>query len=27
VWDVVLIPGRFGLKVAPTVLRRGESQD
>jgi hypothetical protein len=24
-WDVVLMPGRFGLKVATTVLKRGES--
>jgi hypothetical protein len=24
VWDVVLMPGRFGLKVATTVLKRGE---
>ena len=23
-WDVVLMPGRFGLKVATTVLKRGE---
>ena len=25
VWDVVLMPGRFGLRVATTVLKRGES--
>jgi Putative Actinobacterial Holin-X, holin superfamily III len=24
VWDVVLAPGRFGIRVATTVLRRGE---
>ena len=24
VWDVVLMPGRFGLKVATTVMKRGE---
>jgi len=24
IWDVVLMPGRFGLKVATTVLKRGE---
>lgn len=24
-WDVVLMPGRFGFKVATTVLRRGDS--
>jgi hypothetical protein len=23
-WDVVLMPGRFGLRVATTVLKRGE---
>jgi hypothetical protein len=23
-WDVVLMPGRLGLKVATTVLKRGE---
>ncbi|MBV8733896.1 MAG: hypothetical protein JO321_07215 [Solirubrobacterales bacterium] len=27
VWDVVLRPGRLGVKVATTVLRRGDSQD
>jgi hypothetical protein len=27
VWGVVLIPGRFGVKVATTVLRRGGSGD
>lgn len=27
VWSVVLIPGRFGLKVATTVLRRGDSSE
>jgi hypothetical protein len=26
-WDVVLIPGRFGLKVATTVLKRDEPTD
>jgi hypothetical protein len=26
-WDVVLIPGRFGVKVATTVLRRGDAPD
>lgn len=26
-WDVVLVPGRFGVKVATTVLRRGDAQD
>jgi len=26
VWDVVLMPGRFGLKVATTVLKRGEPE-
>jgi ABC-type multidrug transport system fused ATPase/permease subunit len=25
VWDVVLAPGRFGIRVATTVLKRGES--
>ena len=25
-WDVVLMPGRFGLKVATTVLKRGEPE-
>jgi hypothetical protein len=25
VWDVVLMPGRFGVKVATTVLKRGNS--
>jgi hypothetical protein len=25
-WDVVLMPGRFGFKVATTVLKRGESR-
>jgi uncharacterized membrane protein YhiD involved in acid resistance len=25
-WDVVLMPGRFGIKVATTVLKRDESQ-
>ncbi len=25
VWDVVLMPGRFGVKVATTVLKRGDS--
>jgi hypothetical protein len=24
IWDVVLMPGRFGLKVATTVLKSGE---
>ncbi len=24
-WDVVLMPGRFGVRVATTVLKRGES--
>jgi hypothetical protein len=24
VWDVFLAPGRFGIRVATTVLRRGE---
>jgi hypothetical protein len=23
-WDVVLMPGRFGLRIATTVLKRGE---
>jgi len=27
VWDVVLMPGRFGVKVATTALRRGNSDD
>jgi hypothetical protein len=27
VWDVVLAPGRFGIRVATTVLRRGEPND
>jgi len=27
VWDVVLMPGRFGVKVATTALRRGNSHD
>ena len=26
VWDVVLMPGRFGLKVATTVMKRGEPE-
>ncbi len=26
-WDVVLIPGRLGVKVATTVFKRGESRD
>jgi hypothetical protein len=26
-WDVVLTPGRFGVKVATTVLRRDDSRD
>jgi hypothetical protein len=26
-WDVVLMPGRFGLKVATTVLKRDEPTD
>jgi hypothetical protein len=26
-WDIVLMPGRAGVKVATTVLRRGEPQD
>jgi hypothetical protein len=26
-WDVVLMPGRFGIKVATTVLRRGDSHE
>jgi putative superfamily III holin-X len=26
-WDVVLMPGRFGLSVATTVLKRGETGD
>jgi hypothetical protein len=26
-WDVVLIPGRFGIKVATTVLRRDDSDE
>jgi hypothetical protein len=26
-WDVVLVPGRLGLKVATTVLRIGDSRD
>lgn len=26
-WDVVLMPGRFGLKVVTTVLKRDESRD
>jgi hypothetical protein len=26
-WDVVLMPGRFGVKVATTVLRRDDSRD
>jgi hypothetical protein len=26
-WDVVLMPGRFGLRVATTVLKRGETGD
>jgi hypothetical protein len=25
VWDVVLMPGRFGVKVATTVLKRNDS--
>jgi hypothetical protein len=24
VWDVVLAPGRFGIRVATTVLKRGD---
>ncbi len=27
VWDVVLVPGRFGVRVATTVLRRGKPAD
>jgi hypothetical protein len=27
VWAVVLMPGRFGVKVATTVLRRGRPKD
>jgi hypothetical protein len=27
VWSIVLIPGRFGLRAATTVLRRGDSRD
>jgi hypothetical protein len=27
IWDVVLMPGRFGLKVATTVLKSGEAGD
>ena len=27
VWDVFLAPGRFGLRVATTVLKRGEPND
>jgi hypothetical protein len=27
IWDVVLVPGRFGIKVATTVLRRDNSND
>ena len=26
-WDVVLMPGRFGVKVATTVLRRGRPDE
>jgi hypothetical protein len=26
VWDVVLMPGRFGLKVATTVMKRGAAE-
>jgi hypothetical protein len=26
-WDVVLVPGRLGLRVATTVLERGETRD
>jgi hypothetical protein len=26
VWDVVLVPGRYGIKVATTVLRRGDAR-
>jgi predicted negative regulator of RcsB-dependent stress response len=26
-WDVVLMPGRFGFRVATTVLKRGETPD
>jgi hypothetical protein len=26
-WDVVLMPGRFGFRVATTVLKRGETGD
>jgi hypothetical protein len=25
VWDVVLMPGRFGVKIATTVLKRNDS--
>jgi hypothetical protein len=24
VWDVVMAPGRFGIRVATTVLKRGD---
>jgi Putative Actinobacterial Holin-X, holin superfamily III len=27
VWDVVLAPGRFGIRVATTVLKRGEPEE
>jgi hypothetical protein len=27
VWDVALMPGRFGVKVATTVLRRGKAEE
>jgi hypothetical protein len=27
IWDVALVPGRFGIKVATTVLRRGSPAD
>jgi hypothetical protein len=26
-WDVVLMPGRFGFRVATTVLKRGDTRD
>jgi Putative Actinobacterial Holin-X, holin superfamily III len=26
IWDVVLMPGRFGVRVATTVLKRGDAQ-
>jgi hypothetical protein len=25
VWDVALMPGRFGIKIATTVLKRGDA--